>query len=101
MNILLFELHGDLIGYVKYSSLNVNVYLYLQGDKGYCYIPYQYLIDKRFVSTSDSFWAIAGIIPRGMRKGGYIGYPNFTLYHQRHMFPLTALDIEKEYYDCD
>ncbi|CAF1277618.1 unnamed protein product [Adineta steineri] len=63
------------------------------GDKGYCYLPYEYLIDRRLVATADSFWAIAQILPRKQVRRGYFSYPNFTRYHQQHMLPVTT-----EYY---
>ncbi len=53
-------------------------------------MPYQYLIDKRLVVTSDAFWAIPEIVPRREVRRGYIGYPNFTQYHQQYMLPLTV-----------
>ncbi|UJR22213.1 hypothetical protein I4U23_025277 [Adineta vaga] len=51
------------------------------GDKGYCYVPYEYLIDKRLVAPESTFWAIVQIIPREAMKRGYVNYPNFTQYH--------------------
>ncbi|CAF0771262.1 unnamed protein product [Adineta ricciae] len=51
------------------------------GDKGYCYVPYQYLVDRRLVAPESTFWAVAQIIPRKMMRRGYLSYPNFTQYH--------------------
>jgi hypothetical protein len=67
------------------QKCNLYSFLVFQGDKGYCYVPYQYLIEKRLVSTTDAFWAIPEIIPRSMMRRGYVSYPNFTEYHQQYM----------------
>jgi hypothetical protein len=110
INILLFEIPGDRTGYVNNVYLNTKscferlsqienyVYFYrnLQGDQGYFYVPYKYLIDKRLVVTADAFWAIAEIVPRRMKRRGYISYPNFTQYHQQYMLPLTDKNYQEQ-----
>jgi hypothetical protein len=72
--------------------------MFLQGDEGYCYIPYRYLIDKRLVSTTDAFWAIADIVSRAIRRRGYVSYPNFNEYHRQVMLSTNELKYQNN--DC-